>query len=64
MMKGAVSKNAGFSVWQKGFYDHVIRGEQDYLDVWNYIEKEAIEIPASKVPAFKAAKALKDTVAK
>ena len=26
--------------------------------------KEAIEIPASKVPAFKAAKALKDTVAK
>ena len=38
MMKGAVSKNAGFSVWQKGFYDHVIRGEQDYLDVWNYID--------------------------
>ena len=26
--------------------------------------KEAIEIPATKVPAFKAAKALKDTVAK
>ena len=26
--------------------------------------KEAIEIPASKVPAFKASKALKDSVAK
>jgi len=26
--------------------------------------KEAIEIPASKVPAFKASKALKDTVSK
>ena len=37
-LKGAVSKQAGWSVWQKGFYDHVIRGEQDYLDVWNYID--------------------------
>ena len=37
-IKGVVSKKAGFSVWQKGFYDHVIRNEQDYLDIWNYIE--------------------------
>lgn len=36
--KGVISKKAGFSVWQKGFYDHVIRGERDYLDIWNYIE--------------------------
>ena len=36
--KGVISKKAGFSVWQKGFYDHVIRGEHDYLDIWNYIE--------------------------
>ena len=36
--KGTVSKKAGFSVWQKGFYDHIIRSEQDYLDIWNYIE--------------------------
>ena len=36
--KGAVSKKAGISVWQKGFYDHVIRSEQDYLDIGNYIE--------------------------
>ena len=37
-VKGVVSKKAGFSVWQKGFYDHVIRGERDYRDVWNYID--------------------------
>lgn len=37
-IKGIVTKKAAFSVWQKGFYDHVIRGEQDYLDTWNYIE--------------------------
>ena len=38
LMKGAVSKQAGWSVWQKGFYDHVIRNEGDYLDIWRYIE--------------------------
>ena len=38
LMKGAVSKQTGFSVWQKGFYDHVVRNHRDYLDIWNYIE--------------------------
>ena len=37
-MKGAASKKAGFPLWQKGFYDHVIRCEADYLEVWKYIE--------------------------
>ena len=38
LMKGTVSKQAGSSVWQKGFYDHVIRNDNDYRDIWNYIE--------------------------
>ena len=38
LMKGTVSKQAGFAIWQKGFYDHVIRNEGDYQDIWNYIE--------------------------
>lgn len=38
MMKGAVSKQAGFSVWQKGFHDHVVRNDTDYLEIWEYIE--------------------------
>ena len=25
-MKGAVTKQLGTSVWQKGFYDHIVRG--------------------------------------
>ena len=37
-MKGAASKGAGKSLWQKSYYDHVIREEADYLDAWNYIE--------------------------
>lgn len=38
LMKGTVSKQAGFSVWQKGFYDHVIRNNKDYQSIWNYIQ--------------------------
>ena len=38
LMKGAVSKQAGFPIWQKGFYDHVIRNDMDYQKIWNYIE--------------------------
>ena len=37
-MKGYVSKRIGISIWQKLFHDHVIRGQQDYLKIWNYIE--------------------------
>ena len=36
--KGAVSKAAGFSCWQKSFHDHIIRGEADYRRVWEYID--------------------------
>ncbi len=25
-------------VWQRNYYDHVIRTEQDYLDIWQYID--------------------------
>lgn len=36
--KGYVTKQTGNSIWQKGFYDHVIRDEDDYLTKANYIE--------------------------
>ena len=38
LLKGAVSKQAGFPVWQKGFYEHVIRNENDYREIWKYID--------------------------
>ena len=37
-MKGAVTKQIGQSVWQKLYHDHVIRGEKDYLKIWQYID--------------------------
>ena len=38
LMKGAATKHIGSTIWQKGYYDHIIRNEKDYLDVWNYID--------------------------
>ena len=26
------------NLWQKSYYDHVIRNQQDYNEVWEYIE--------------------------
>ena len=37
-LKGIATKKAGFPLWQKGFYDHVIRSDSDFRDAWNYIE--------------------------
>ena len=42
-MKGAVTRQAGIPVWQKGFYDHVIRGEKEYQEIWNYIERNPMK---------------------
>ena len=35
--KGAVTKQAGRTVWQKSFYDHGIRNRRDYDEIWEYI---------------------------
>ncbi len=39
---GVTNRIHGFSpdlcVWQKSFHDHVIRDEQDYLRIWQYID--------------------------
>ncbi len=37
-LKGRVSKKLGAGVWQKSFYDHIIRSESDYKETWEYIE--------------------------
>ena len=48
-LKGAASKRAGFSIWQKGFYDHVIRNDADYLSVMEYIVSNPIRWSENKL---------------
>ncbi len=37
--KTIVSKSWGESVWQRSFYEHIIRNEQDALCCWKYIDE-------------------------
>ena len=37
-LKSWVVKQLGILIWQKGFYDHVIRGWEDYENIWTYID--------------------------
>ena len=32
------NKEYGGNIWQRSFYDYVIRGERDYLKIWDYID--------------------------
>ena len=41
--KGTVTKRVGFSIWQKSFYDHVIRNDESYLGVWRYIDENPLQ---------------------
>ena len=41
--KSEVTKKAGFSLWQKGFYDHIIRNDADYESVWIYIDENPVK---------------------
>lgn len=36
--KAYITKQTGNNIWQKSFYDHVIRDENDYKTKWEYIE--------------------------
>ena len=36
--KRHVSKQIGKSIWQKGYHDHIIRDDVDYLRRWRYID--------------------------
>lgn len=36
-LKGKVTKELGYSIWQKLFYEHIIRNEEEYFKIKNYI---------------------------
>ncbi len=37
-LKGYVTHRASGRIWQKSFFDHVIRDEKDYQTIWQYID--------------------------
>ena len=35
--------NSNLCVWQRGYYDHIVRNDEDCQNCWNYIEYNALK---------------------
>ena len=42
-MKSHVSRIAGHPIWQRSYYDHVIRSQQDFEEIWRYIDNNPLQ---------------------
>ncbi len=42
-IKGVVTRKIGFSIWQRGYYDHIIRSENEYVEILEYIENNPLK---------------------
>ena len=40
-LKRFTNKNAGEKLWQRSYYDHIVRNENEYLKIWEYINSNA-----------------------
>ena len=49
-MKRWVSRQIGRPIWQKSFYDHGIRNQQDYDEIWQYIENNPLKYLLKNAP--------------
>ena len=48
--KGSITKQIGRPIWQKSFYDHGIRNQPDYDEIWEYIENNPLKYALKKAP--------------
>lgn len=48
--KGSITKQIGCSIWQKSFYEHTIRNQQDYYEIWEYIENNPVKYMLKQTP--------------
>ncbi len=42
-IKGSVTGQIGFQVWQRGYYDHIVRNEDDYNKICEYISTNVVK---------------------
>ena len=38
-MKEYITKQIGYSIWQKSYHDHIIRDDTEYQKIWKYINE-------------------------
>ena len=41
-LKSVTTKQIGYSIWQRAYHDHIIRNENEYLEIWKYIDENPI----------------------
>ena len=41
--KASVSRDVGFPVWQRSFYDHIIRNQHYFEEIWQYIDQNPLQ---------------------
>ena len=46
--KRSVTQKNGKNIWQRPYYDHIIRDETDYFRIWNYIETNPAKRPGDE----------------
>lgn len=42
--KGAVTKRVGAPLWQRSYYDHIVRDQAAYHKIWQYIEDNPLKM--------------------
>ena len=42
-LKSYTTGKYGAELWQRSFHDHIIRGEEDYQKIWNYIDTNPLK---------------------
>lgn len=43
LLKRYCNREYGENIWQRSFNDHIIRGEDDYLKIWVYVNSNALK---------------------
>ena len=41
--KETITKKAEVKIWQRSYYDHIIRDEKDYFRIWQYIDENILK---------------------
>lgn len=41
--KGSITKKAGFQIWQRNYYEHIIRNEKEYQTICEYTETNPLK---------------------
>lgn len=41
--KSFTTKQYGKQLWQRSYHDHIIRDEKDYLNIWEYVNNNALK---------------------